>query len=165
MKNIIVSDTGPLIALSLLKLLPTLPDMFSQIYVPSGVIEEALKDPAKPGAIDIQEAVDSGCLTVCDVSLEGVYLELIKLLDQGESEALALANDLCAVVLIDERRGRQVAKKYQIPITGTAALLIKAKKQGLISEVKPLILELQKFGYRLGAPLVLKILRICNEEN
>jgi predicted nucleic acid-binding protein len=42
--------------------------------------------------------------------------------------------------------------------------LIKAKKQGLISEVKPLILELRENGIWLGDGLIAGILELTNEK-
>ncbi len=59
MTKIIVADTGPLIALALLKLLATLPKLFTVVYVPDAVTTEALQDTNKPGAQSILHAFDS----------------------------------------------------------------------------------------------------------
>ncbi|MCV6613419.1 MAG: DUF3368 domain-containing protein, partial [Cellvibrionaceae bacterium] len=88
---------------------------------------------------------------------------LSKVLDLGEAEAIALAEQLGAIVLIDERRGRSVAKQRNIPITGTAAILIKAKQAGEVAQVKPLLDTLDKVGYRLSPALINEVLKIIGE--
>lgn len=164
MSKIIVADTGPLIALALLQFLPTLPKLFSGIYVPEGVISELLLDPTKPGAVEIINASDNGWLTRREVQMSEIYIDLIEYLDQGEAEALALAKELKAVALIDERRGRIVAARHGIVVTGSAAVLIKAKKAGMITSVAPLLEKLRDHGYRLSPSLIRDVLRMCGED-
>ena len=76
-----------------------------------------------------------------------MFEALVELLDRGEAEALALAKQPDAVALIDERRERKVAAKQGIRITGSSAILIKAKLAGVIDEVAPLIDKLAMHGY------------------
>lgn len=89
---------------------------------------------------------------------------LIDVLDEGEAEALALAKSLNATALIDERKGRAIAVKRNINITGSAAILIKAKQEKLIPKVKPLIDQLTEHGYRLSDNLINKVLEIAGEK-
>ncbi len=64
--------------------------------------------------------------------------ELAKMLDRGEAEAIALAVDLKAnYLLIDEMKGRTIARKYNLTITGVLGILIRAKQKGLLEFVKP----------------------------
>ncbi len=163
MTKIVVADTGPLIALALVKMLPILPRLFSLIYVPDGVVLEATQDPVKPGAQEIQRALEQGCIVRKSVEISGAYMDLIELLDQGEAEALALAEQIKAIALIDERRGRNIANKRGITVTGTAAVLIKAKNAGEITAIKPLLDELIQCGYRLSPSLVNNVLRLSDE--
>ncbi len=61
-------------------------------------------------------------------------------LHQGEAEAICLALEKKArLCLIDDKDGRIIAQSNNLPITGTLGILLKAKKTGLISSVKPLI--------------------------
>ena len=48
MTKIVVVDTGPLIALSLIDLLPVLPKLFTVVCAPEAVVAEATADTAKP---------------------------------------------------------------------------------------------------------------------
>jgi hypothetical protein len=47
---------------------------------------------------------------------------------------------------LDESLGRFHAKHAGLRLTGTIGILVKAKKLRLISELKPLILELKEKG-------------------
>ena len=92
-----------------------------------------------------------------------MFEALVELLDRGEAEALALAKQLDAVALIDERRGRKVAAKQGIRITGSSAILIKAKLAGVIDEVAPLIDKLAMHGYRMSDDLKRDVLNKAGE--
>ena len=53
------------------------------------------------------------------------------LLDVGEAEAIALAIEIQAdLLLLDERRGRVVAKELGLAVTGLLGVLLVAKQQG-----------------------------------
>ena len=161
--KVIVSDTGPLIAMALLDLFPILPNLFTSVYVPDGVLAEATQDCNKPGAQTILQALEKGLLIQKSVALNSTFRNLTAILDLGEAEALALAKELKAIALVDERRGRKVAIKYGITITGTAAVLIKAKEAGEIPTVQPLLDKLTQVGYRLSPSLINEVLKITGE--
>jgi len=163
MSKVIVADTGPLIALALVDLLPALSALFTEVYVPQSVLSEAIKDPSKPGALAIEAALEDGYIIVRSVKMETMFQELVQVLDQGEAEALALASQLDAVVLIDEKRGRRVAMKRGMSITGSSAILLKAKVSGIIQEVRPLIEKLSDHGYRMSDRLVMEVLKRAGE--
>lgn len=163
MGKVVVADTGPLIALALVKLLPALPEIFTTVYVPDGVVREATQDISKPGALEIRLALDNGWLVQQSVEISDAYLDVMEFLDQGEAEALTLAKQLNAVALIDERRGRKVAVKQGISVTGTAAVLILAKQSGEAALIRPLLDALIQCGYRLSPSLVKEVLRMAGE--
>lgn len=55
-------------------------------------------------------------------------------LDPGETEAIALAVEIGAdLLLIDERKGRREAKLLGLRTTGLLGVLLEAKKAGLLS--------------------------------
>lgn len=71
--------------------------------------------------------------------------------------------DLSATLLIDERRGRKVARQRGIHVIGSGALLLHAKQQGLIDQIGALLDELRAMGYRLSDSLVTELKRMAGE--
>ena len=74
---------------------------------------------------------------------------LSKDLDRGEAESIVLAEEYGAdYLLIDEKRGREAAYSRGIKVIGLLAVLLIAKRAGLISSVGDVIAELQvKAGF------------------
>lgn len=75
----------------------------------------------------------------------------------GESECLLLAKELKAsLLLIDEQKGRKMAKKLGLRITGTVGVLARAAEKKLLPEEKlaPSLRKLQKSGFRLSEDLI-----------
>ena len=155
--KVIITDAGPLIALAKVDLLSIFKKSSFEFWAPQAVIREATADGSKPGAAAIQDAVASHWIQEKTVEHDDLYFSLRKLLDEGEAEAISLANRNSTAVLIDETRGRKVAQRKNIPVLGTAALLIHAKEEGFIPEVMPILNILKLNGYRLSSGLMLKV--------
>ncbi len=62
-------------------------------------------------------------------------------LQRGESEAITLAREFDAELLIDERAGRAIADSLGLRYVGIIGTLIRAKQRGLIPQVIPLIAQ------------------------
>ena len=90
---------------------------------------------------------------------------LSSFLDLGEATTIALAlQSENAVTLIDERKGRRIARDiYQLPIIGTAGLLLQGKQAGHIKKVGPSLRTLQKNHYFIHDKLIQHIERLANE--
>ncbi len=84
MTKIVVADTGLLITLALVKMLPILPRLFSLIYIPDDVVLEATQNPVKLGTQEIQRALEHACIVRKSAEIPGAYMDLIELLNQGE---------------------------------------------------------------------------------
>jgi predicted nucleic acid-binding protein len=90
--------------------------------------------------------------------------ELALILDPGEAEAIVLAEEVdCKFLLIDERKGRAIAKRRGVPIAGIAGVLLAAKKQGFVDEILPIIKCLEKAGYRLSGALIKEIGKLAGK--
>jgi predicted nucleic acid-binding protein len=135
---IIVSDTSPINNLAAIHQLSLLQQLYSTVIIPEAVYRE-LTDPDFPvaGAIEVQTLDWIQTRQVSDRTVvEALTIEL----DIGEAEAIALALEIESdQLLIDERRGRMVANKLNLHYTGILGILVEAKNQELISEVKPLL--------------------------
>lgn len=159
--EIVVADAGPLIGLALIGGLIWLQKLFCKILIPDAVAAELCLDSKMPGASALASARDQGWLQI--VSVDDVPDRLLATLDRGEAEAIALAKQKGARLLIDENRGRIAAKSERIPVFGSGALLIRAKEKGLIREVRSALNELVKAKYRLSNALRREILRLAKE--
>jgi len=85
-------------------------------------------------------------------------------LGAGEKEVLALGIEVTdAVVILDERLGRWHAERMQLTFTGTLGILLRAKVEGRISRVEPLLTLLDRLGFRLSARTRAAVLRQAGE--
>jgi len=99
------------------------------------------------------------------VSNRELVLALIRDLDQGEAESIALAIELEADLLIlDEREGRRSAKRFGLNVTGVLGVLLEAKAADLIQEVRPLVQELRdRAGFYLSEDVQQLICKLAGE--
>ncbi len=164
MAKIIVGDSGPLIALARINQLTLLSKQAEQVVMPQAVARECLINPTRPGAQVIQSAINTKLITVQSIQSSDFYLGLLNILEEGEAQAIVLSQRLKAFLLIDEKLGRQIAKKNDIPIIGVGGILLAAKKNQLIKEVSPLLTALRQNGYYLAEGLIAEILTLAKEE-
>ncbi|MBK9165890.1 MAG: DUF3368 domain-containing protein [Bryobacterales bacterium] len=78
-------------------------------------------------------------------------------LDPGESEAIALATEVHAdVLLIDEQAGRQEATRRGLKVAGTLSVLDEAEQAGL-ADFNEAVAELQKTSFRVSQAVLSEI--------
>jgi hypothetical protein len=148
---IVVSDTSSLIALAAVKRLDLLQQLFGSVVIPPAVHAEL-----SMSSFNVSSAIESSAwIEVKQPDDEKLLQNLLSLLDKGESEAIVLAKELHAdFLVIDERRGRQEAKRHQIPIIGLLGVIAKARRAGLIEQVKPLVDRIiHDVGFRVSPRL------------
>ncbi len=158
---IIISDTSPLVCLLHLNQINLLKDLFKNVIIPPAVFNELINAKII-GDNFLQKNTFIQTKTPCD---KKKVEELMLILDQGESEAIALSLELkTELLLIDEAPGREIARQYGIPIKGILGVLLQAKEKKLITQVKPLINRLQtEINFRINNNLLQKILIEANE--
>ena len=167
MKRLIIADTGPLIIFAKSKKLGILSAMTSQILVTNTVMHECTDDTSKQGANLVLRAFEDQTLSLIDDVVINDELSRT-ILDDGEKSAIALAmsmRDQNPSILIDEVRGRDVARKNGLIVIGSAGILIAAKKIGLIQNVEEIIIEWQALGYFLSHSLIKEVLIKAGELN
>lgn len=159
----VVTNTTPLIALDLIGKLHLLHDLYDEVLMPPAVYAEALAGGEKRvGAIGGLQSTP--WLRVHPLS-DPRRANLLVDLDRGEAEAIALAQELDAdLLIIDERLGRLHARRLGIAITGTIGVLLKAKVLGYVYEVRPLLEQLHKGGIYLSDELVRRALDLAGEK-
>lgn len=138
MARIVVSDSTSLIALAQIKRLALLNKLYGKVIVPRAVHAEITRTPAI--TVQVQNAT---WLSVEDVQHPAVVHRLQEKLDLGEAEAIALALEKSATVLIvDEKAARAVAKGLGQNIIGLLGVLVLAKKADHIDALEPALDEL-----------------------
>lgn len=162
---IVVSDTSPINNLAAINQLHLLQQLYGTVLIPEAVYRE-LTDPSflVAGSTEVRTFDWIQTRVVTDrVLVEALGDEL----DIGEAEAIALAVEVQAdQVLIDERRGRLVAARFELRYTGILGILVEAKSQGLISAVKPLLDALiNQAGFWVTEPLYKSVLRLVDEDS
>ena len=164
MTRVVVSDAGPLIALARVRHLDLLRRMYRQIRVPPAVHTEFALRSGRPGARELAHAVEAGWIAVKPLAERGMFSELAKLLGPGEAEAIALAaRESTRFLLIDESRGRRVARTHGVPVVGVAGVLRVAKSRGMLAAVRPVLEEMSHTGYHLSSRLVGDVLARAGE--
>jgi len=152
-----VSNTTPLITLAAVGLLDLLPRLYGGIWVPRSVLEE-YQAKAPPTEPDLTQA---SWLTIVDAV---VIDPALPLLDVGEAAALSLAQTTGArLILLDERKARHIAAQLGLPMAGTLAVLLRAKRQGLLTEVRPFLVQMQSQGRRFHPDLIARVLTEAGE--
>ena len=152
---IVVSDTSPLTALLSVGEEEILPRLFGQVVVPNAVRDELMRaHAALPDWLLVREVEDSAAA-----------LRLSSLLDEGEAEAIELAIELHAdLLLIDERKGRRLAAAEGVPVIGLLGVVVLAKHNGLIPSARALVSELRdRVGFYLSGDLVDRALASVGE--
>ncbi len=168
MTGIVVADTGPLIALGRTGDLPLLQALYQEIFIPPAVYSELCLGSVsgRPGSEQLPAAIKQGWLQTRELSASSAssLSALALILDHGEAEAILLAEEAdCRFLLIDERKGRAVAKRRGVPVAGVAGVLLAAKKHGLVDSVLPVLKNLESAGYRLSEALKKEIARLAGE--
>lgn len=159
--SLVVSNSTPLIALAWLGRLDLLPTLFETIHIPQAVYDEIHHNPQAIGATELS-AVD--WLVIVPVrDILAVQL-LLDQLDLGESEAIVLAHELEAdLLLMDERRGRRRALQSGLTVVGTLGILVQAHQQGLIGPLRPALEKLRQLPFHASETLYNEVLRRVGE--
>ena len=159
---IVVSDTGPLIALAKVDQLILLERLFGKVLIPSAVQRELL---AKHGTESAR--LDDALLNFLDVvplSVPSPEVEIATLrLDLGEQHAIALAYERDALLVIDDSLGRAAARRLSLAVTGVVGVLIRAKQEGLVPSVRSLLKEMRQHNYWLSDELLDIATRLAGE--
>ena len=158
---IIVADSSPLISFAILNHLNLLLKIFDKLYVPEAVFEE-IAIWEKPYSKELGDFLEGKVKPVQNNLAVGV---LSNELDKGEAEAIVLAmeNEI-PDILIDEHKGRRLARLNGLQPIGTLGVLIQAKKAGYISELKPCLDKLVENNIRISNALYQRALMLAGEE-
>ncbi|MDO8965587.1 DUF3368 domain-containing protein [Algoriphagus sp.] len=152
MQKTIISDTSCLILLQKIGELDLLQRLFHTVFITPEIATEY--ELPLPKWIIIDSPINKTYQRILEASL-----------DKGESSAIALCLEKTdPLLIIDDLKGRKFAENLGLKITGTLGILILAKRQNLISSVKPVLEKVKKTDFRFSKNLEKKLLKLSGEE-
>jgi predicted nucleic acid-binding protein len=168
--QIVLTDATTLIGLAKTEGgLSWLKKLFGKVFVTSAVKSEVLPGRGAEGESEIQTALDRGIIR----ELTQEWPEpLFPWLHEGEASIirvavnLAKAGDDC-LILMDEKHGRAAVRELgsqSIAVSGTAAVIGRAKEKGLIPSAAVGFRELRQKGFYISEELVQVILDEIGEK-
>jgi predicted nucleic acid-binding protein len=147
---IIISDTSPLNYLVLIGQVERLPDLYGQVIIPQGVLDELQAEQTPEG---VHAWLMSAPAWLKVQPLTGAANSQLDYLGPGEREAITLAEQLQAdALLIDDRDGRREAVQRGLRVIGTLAVLVDAADQGLL-DLSEVFRRLQQTTFRASPQL------------
>jgi predicted nucleic acid-binding protein len=159
----IISNAGPLITLSQVGKLNLLKELYGTIIIPETVQYEVVVQGQ--GAVGAEEVGKASWINVQAVTNKLAVELLRERLDAGESEAIVLAMESKAdLLLMDEARARRISEGRGIKLIGTLGLLAVAKKRGLITKIRPLLDQLMSVGFYMSSDLYQAMLEQTGEK-
>lgn len=149
--EVVVSDTSPVLNLALIDRLELLDRQFGTVDIPRQVWGELTT--GEDGLSALESAQSDGLLDVVDVEESRLYVEFRRELDRGEAAAIQLAieNDADRL-LVDEREGRQVARRHGLSVTGVVGVLLRAGRDDVV-DVRSELNALRDAGFWISDDL------------
>ena len=156
-----ICDTSPIQYLHQIGFLHLLAEFYTRTIAPPAVADELERGRAI--GIDLPDVRALPWLTIqVPEGLDKVPSAAD--LGAGEKEVLALGTQVPgAVVILDERLGRLHAEALKLTFTGTLGILLRAKVEGRIPRIEPLLEHLGRLGFRLSAKTHAAVLRQAGE--
>ncbi len=150
-KEIIISDTSCLIVLSKIQQLELLQKLYGTVFITQDVFHEFGEE--LPPWIIVKEVQNKTNLRI-----------LRNLVDLGEASAIALALEYDdPLLIVDDLKGRKEAQRLGLRITGLMGILIKCKKENIITEIKPILTTIKQASFRISEKLETFVLQQAGE--
>ena len=151
MPKTIISDTSCFIILTNIGELDLLRKVYGQIVTTPEIAAE-FGEPL-PDWVEIVTVADRYRQQLLEMQI-----------DKGESSAIALALETPnSTIILDDYKARKIAEQLGLIYTGTIGVIIKAKLNGIISSVKPLLEKIKQTDFRLSAEIELIALKEAGE--
>lgn len=159
----VVCNTSPLQYLHQLGLAHVLQALAGagRVIVPRAVADEL--DRGRARGADVPDARALEGIEVREPA-SAAALPLVTDLGSGEVQVLALGLEVPgAIVVLDDKPARRIARMLGLPHTGTLGLLLDAKHAGLVAAVAPLLERLEGLGFRIDAATRRNVLERAGE--
>ena len=158
----VVADSSPLILFAKIGRLDLLRTMYREVLIPPAVRREVVEEgSSKPGSSEIAAAhwIVASIVALAPSPPTATHL------GAGEAEAVALAKSRGLTILMDDPAGRAAARAEGVAVTGSAGVLLAAKRRGVLSVVQPTLDALVAAGLRLDGSLYRQLLGMAGESH
>jgi len=97
-------------------------------------------------------------------TVKNTYVQDTLDIDAGEASAIALALESGpSLLILDDGKGRKAAQKLNLNITGSLGIFLRAKREGIIPLVKPIVDKVQQTNFRYTHVVLAEILSLAGE--
>lgn len=160
MRKVVVNST-PLIVLCGIGKLGILKEMYEEIIIPPAVFREVT---AKDDSACVQIKSAGGWMHVGQIKDYSEKKMYKAKLHDGEVEVMILAQEQNAdLVILDDNAAKKTAKYLGLSVTGTLGVLVKAKSQGILKEIRPLLYEMRQKGFYISDTVERMVLEQAGE--
>jgi predicted nucleic acid-binding protein len=151
-------DSSVLLAVGKLGYLKHLGELFNKLLVAQSVFEEISGDEI---ASEVTKLSDDGLVEVTKCSNIQLFNVLSSGLGKGEAETIVLALEVTAdAVLLDDLKARKTARRLNVKVMGTLALLKALLDMSLVKETpEGICQQLVNQGFWVDKELCLKTLK------
>lgn len=149
-----VADSGPLIHLAIVGQTALLPRYAHPILIVPQVYAEVVTQGAgKPGAQEVDAACQAGVIQIREMSDQQLISRIRQAgpatMSDVDVVVVALAMEQQAALLSDDAAVRAVAIGQGLSVIGTIGLLTRARLDGIIPALQPLLDQLMASGFHL----------------
>jgi predicted nucleic acid-binding protein len=158
MPDCVVVNSTPIIALLGIGRLDLLRELYGTVVIPAAVRDEI--------CITNTDAL-VGCAWIAVRQITNLVAKetFTTALHDGEVEVMLLAKEMNAdLVIMDDGLARKHAKYLNLTITGTMGVLLRAKARGILTEIKPVLNDLIRFGFYISEDVCRDVLRLAGEQ-
>ncbi|MCC8050659.1 MAG: DUF3368 domain-containing protein [Clostridiales bacterium] len=160
MRKVIVNST-PLIVLCGIGQLKLLRELYGEIYIPKAVYQEVT---VKTDSACLQLKNEESWIHVAEIKDTGEKKMYKAKLHDGEVEVMILAQEMKAdLVILDDNAAKKTAKYLGLTVTGTLGVLIKAKQEGYVRQIYPLLTVMKRKGFYVSETVERMVLEKSNE--
>lgn len=154
LNSIVISDSTTLISLINIERFDLLFKFSETIIITPSVYNEVTVQKRAKQIVD--DYISFSKITVNEVKNHKKVKELLIRLDLGESESIVLAEEQNLPLIIDEKRGKNIAISMGLDVIGLVGILLVYKKRGYLSntEIKEIVEELREVSFRVSDGLL-----------
>jgi hypothetical protein len=149
-----VGDSGPFIHLSIAHQIDLLPHYFQPLLTPQQVYDEVVTHGThRPGARELARAVARGHVQLAALTDPEIITQVqqpsgaIPAVSDVDLLVLALAVEQRVTLLTDDNAVRLLAAANGIPVIGSIGILVRARLDGVIPALKPVLDQLVHGGF------------------